>query len=74
MIIKVYCKPNSKQQKIETISENNLLVRIKSPPVGGKANKELIEILAKLFGVAKSQVKIKHGHNSQHKLVEIETS
>lgn len=52
MIIKVYCKPNSKQQKID-------LVRIKSPPVDGKANKELIEILAKLFAVAKSQVKIK---------------
>lgn len=72
MIIKVRCKPNSKQQKIETVSENNLLVRIKSPPVDGKANKELIEILAKHFAVTKSQVNIKHGHNSPDKLVEID--
>lgn len=72
MIIKVYCKPNSKQQAIETVSEYNFLVRLKSPPVDGKANKELIEILAKHFAVAKSQVNIKSGHQSQHKLVEID--
>ncbi|MBD1807251.1 DUF167 domain-containing protein [Microcoleus sp. FACHB-SPT15] len=46
---------------------------LKSPPVDGKANKELIELLAKKFDVSKSQIRIKLGLSSRIKLVEIDT-
>lgn len=64
-------KPNSKQQIIEEALDG-MTVHLKSPPVDGKANKELIEILAKRFEVSKFQIRIKSGLSSRNKLVEID--
>jgi uncharacterized protein len=74
MKIKVKVKPNSKQQKIEESADGSLIVSLKSPPVDGKANQELIEVLAKKYSVAKSQVFIKSGLSAKNKLIEIDTS
>lgn len=68
-IVKV--KPNSKRQEIIEQPDGSLLVYLKSPPVDGKANQELIKILAKQYGVARSQVTIKSGLSAKNKLVEI---
>ena len=67
----VKVKPNSKQQKIEESPDGSLTVYLKSPPVEGKANLELIQLLAQKFDVSKSQVTIKSGLSSKFKLVEI---
>jgi len=69
----VKSKPNSKQQKLVTESDGSLTAYLKSLPTNGKANEELIQLLAKSFGVSKSQVMIKSGLSSQIKLVEIQT-
>ncbi|MGC1392932.1 MAG: DUF167 domain-containing protein [Coleofasciculaceae cyanobacterium] len=50
-----------------------MTIHLKSPPVDGKANKELIELLAKKFDVSKSQIRIKSGLSARNKLVEIDT-
>jgi hypothetical protein len=71
MKIQVKVKPNSKQQKIEELTDGSLIIRLKSPPVDGKANQELIKILAKKYGVAKSQVVIKSGLSGKNKSIEI---
>ena len=71
MKITVKVKPNSKEQNIIKNEDGSLLVRLKSPPVDGKANQELINILAKEFKVKKSQIKIKYGSSSRQKLIEI---
>ena len=70
--IAVKVKPNSKQQKIETSADGSLIVYVKSPPTAGKANAELIQLLAQKFDVAKSKVLIKSGLSSRNKLVEID--
>ena len=67
----VKVKPNSKKQLIEEMADGTLNVNLKSPPVDGKANKELIELLAEKFNVTKSQVQIKSGLSSKIKLIEI---
>jgi uncharacterized protein len=64
-------KPNSKQQKILEQTDGSLY--LKSPPVDGKANEELIKLLAEKFNVPKSHIKIKLGVTSRQKLVEIDT-
>ncbi|BAY77693.1 UPF0235 protein [Nostoc sp. DSM 114161] len=71
---KVKVKPNSKQQKILEQSDDSLIVYLKSPPVDGKANQELIKLLAEKFGVAKSDITIKSGLSSRQKLIEIDTA
>jgi uncharacterized protein (TIGR00251 family) len=69
---KVKVKPNSKQQKIEEQADGSLTVYLKSPPVDGKANEELIKLLADEFDVPKSHIRIKSGLSSRQKLIEIE--
>ena len=69
----VKVKPNSKQQKIEEALDGSLTVHLKSPPIDGKANEELIKLLAEKFHVPKSKISIKTGLTSKNKLVEIDT-
>ena len=68
----VKVKPNSKKQSIEELEDGSLMIHLKSPPVDGKANKELIELLAKKFAVPKAKISIKSGLSSKIKLIEID--
>ena len=69
MIIKVKVKPGTKEEKI--IQKNDYLeIFLKERAEGGKANKELIKILAKHFNVSSSAVRIKNPM-SREKIVEI---
>jgi len=70
----VKVKPNSRKQNIEESTDGSLTIHLKSPPVDGKANKELIEVLAKKFDVLKSQIRIKSGLSSRTKLIQIDTN
>ncbi|MEH1822036.1 MAG: DUF167 domain-containing protein [Nostoc sp.] len=70
---RIKVKPNSKQQKIEEQSDGSLTVYLKSPPVDGKANEELIKLLADKFDIPKSHITIKSGLSSRQKLIEIDT-
>ena len=66
-------KPNSAQQKITKKADGSLTISLKSPPVDGKANAELIKLLAKKFSIPKSRITIKLGLSSRQKLVIIDT-
>ena len=63
--------PNAKKPLIEKEDRNVYLVRVDAPAVGGKANKRLIELLAKHFGVRKSAIRIIKGEKSREKIIEI---
>ncbi len=53
------------------IKDNQINIGIKSKPVKGEANKEIIKKIAKHFGVSTMLVQIKSGHKSSKKIVEI---
>lgn len=72
MKIKVKVKPNSKYQKIEQSDDGTWIIRLKSPPIKGKANQELIALLAKQWKVSKKKITIKTGLSAKNKLIEIE--
>lgn len=67
----VKVKPNSKQQSIEEQTDGSFIVHLKSPPVDGKANEELIKLLAEKFCVPKVRIRIKSGLSSRQKIIEI---
>jgi uncharacterized protein (TIGR00251 family) len=71
-VLRVKVKPNSKQQEICEAADGSWTVRLKSPPMDGKANAELIQLLAQQFQVPKSAIRIKAGAASRSKLVEID--
>ncbi len=53
------------------IEENQINIGIKSKPIKGEANKEIIKKLAKHFGVSTTLVQIKSGHKSRKKIIEV---
>lgn len=67
----VKVKPNAKTQQLVIESDGSLTAHLKSPPVDGKANAELIQLLSQTFKVPKSQIAIKSGTTGRLKLVEI---
>jgi len=54
------------------ISENKIIMGLKSRPIKGEANKEIIKILAKHFRVSSSKIQIKTGYKSKTKIIEIQ--
>ncbi len=54
------------------IKEDQIKIGIKTKPLKGEANKEIIKKLAKHFGVSTAYVHIKSGHKSRQKIIEIE--
>ena len=62
-----------KASKNEVIGEHNgeLKIKIKSPPVDGKANECVVEFMSQLFSCPKRDISIIRGEISRHKTVEI---
>lgn len=73
MKISIIAHPNSKKPRIEKDLFENLHVYITEPPLEGKANKAVIEALAKYFQVKKNEVILLSGHKSKNKLFEVKT-
>ena len=70
--ISVKVKPNARTTSLEESADGTWLAQLKSPPVDGKANAELIALIAKKFDCRKAQVTIKAGAGSRMKLVRID--
>jgi uncharacterized protein (TIGR00251 family) len=71
--IKIVVKPRAKKTKVPThIEGNTIFVSIKSPPVRGKANKELLRELSNLFNIQQSRITIVSGHKSTKKTIFLE--
>ena len=73
-LIQIKVKPNSRASVLEQKEDGTWLAQIKSPPVEGKANEELLALVAKHFDCRKSDVSIKAGASGRMKLVRIEVT
>jgi uncharacterized protein (TIGR00251 family) len=71
LTLKIKVEPRSSQAGIVGNYGDALKVKLTSPPVEGKANRELIEVLAREFGIKKKDVQIISGHNSKNKVVKL---
>ena len=70
--IQIRVKPNSRASLLEQKDDGTWLAQLKSPPMDGKANEELIALVAQRFGCRKSDVEIKSGASGRVKLVRVE--
>jgi uncharacterized protein (TIGR00251 family) len=71
MQIKVKVIPKSSFNMVTAELDGSLRVKLTSPPEKGKANKQLVEILANHYKIKKSAVKIIKGLASPQKIVEV---
>ena len=70
-ILLIKAKPSARISSLTQLDDGTWLAQLKSPPVDGKANAELVALVSKRFGCTKSAVSIKTGAGSKLKRVEI---
>jgi uncharacterized protein (TIGR00251 family) len=71
-VIQVKVKPNARISELVDLGDGTWLAHIKAPPIDGKANEELVALVARHFQCRKAAVSIKSGTSGRTKLVRIE--
>jgi uncharacterized protein (TIGR00251 family) len=63
--------PRASKNQIAGIEGDAIKIRLNAPPVEGKANDALIDFLANVLGVRRTQIEIVTGQTSRHKIVRV---
>lgn len=71
MKINIKVKPNSKQEKVEKISDSEVILWVRAPAKEGRANAAAIKLLSVYLDLPKSRINIAQGNNSKNKVVEL---
>lgn len=72
VLLRLKVSPGAAKQKIVGPYGDRLKLAAQSPPEKGKANKEIVAMLAKALGIAKKEIAIVAGDTSSEKTVRIE--
>lgn len=68
MKITVTVKTKSKFEAVEKQEDGSYVVRVNVPPVDGKANERVIELLAQFLDKPKSSIQLVSGMKSKNKV------
>jgi uncharacterized protein len=69
----VYVQPRASKAAIIGGHDNALKIKLTAPPVGGAANKQCIQVLAKALGLPKSAVTITGGQTGRLKQIRLKS-
>ncbi len=69
--LQVKVKPNARVSALEQAADGTWCAQVKAPPRDGRANAELIELIARHLGCPKSAVHIHSGSSGRLKLVKV---
>jgi hypothetical protein len=72
VILRIKVRPNARSASFEQAADGTWVARLKSPPVDGKANRELVSLVAEHFHCRKAAVFIKAGASGRIKVLEVE--
>ena len=72
MYITIHAKPGARKNEVEKIDDEEYVVSVKQPPLHGRANKAITELLAEYFKVSKSSVSLTTGRTSRQKTFEVD--
>jgi len=73
LTLQVKVKPRARSSTLEQSSDGTWHAQLKAAPVDGKANEELVALVARHFGCPKTAVSIKSGAAGRLKLVQVST-
>jgi len=71
IVFQVRVVPRSSRSEIAGIRDDALKIRLKAPPVEGRANDECIRFFAALLGVKRDRVRILSGLKSKTKTIAV---
>jgi len=73
VILQVKVKPRARVSELSQAADGTWVAKLKAPPVDGKANEELVGLVAERFHCRKAAVTIKAGASGRTKLVKVAT-
>lgn len=73
LVLEVRLQPRAGSDSVVGMENGRLRIRVTAPPVDDAANRRMIALLAKEFGVAKSRVRLLAGARARDKRVAIES-
>jgi uncharacterized protein (TIGR00251 family) len=71
MKISIQVKTNSKTQSVTPQSDGSFVVKVHAPPVEGKANERIRELLSTHFNIPKSRIELVAGHKGKKKVFDL---
>ncbi|MBU2551751.1 MAG: YggU family protein [Proteobacteria bacterium] len=69
---KVHLTPRSATEGLTGLHGDALKVKVKAPPVDGRANEALVKFLTRTFGLRSGAIEVVSGHSSRNKMVRVE--
>ena len=72
VVLRIKVKPRARTSSLAQTPDGTWVAKLKSPPVDGKANEELIALVAEHFHCQKAAVTIKAGVSGRTKLVRVQ--
>lgn len=70
--LRIKVKPNARASEMTEQMDGTWLAQVKSAPIDGEANEELVALVARHFKLRKAQVIIKSGASGRLKTIHIE--
>ena len=70
--LRVRVQPSARRDEVVGWQGDVLRVRVHAPPVEGRANQALLELLSRRLGVPKSLIAVEAGHAAREKLLTVE--
>lgn len=70
-ILQIKVKPRARVSDLTQAADGTWVARLNAPPVDGKANAELIRLVAERFACPRTAVTIKSGASARIKLVKL---
>ena len=69
--LEIHVVTNARKTELAGMHGDAIKVRCSAPPLDGRANQEVRELLAGLLGIPPRDVTIARGERSRHKIVEV---
>ena len=66
--------PNSSASKIVEVNEEFIKIKLNSPPIEGRANKEVVALLSKVLDIPKTSIELLNGDKSKLKTLNVPLS
>ena len=72
MKLKITVKPNARKNEVLRVDDGTLIIRVAVPPIEGKANDKVIEVLSDYLNKPKRSISIVSGFKGRNKIVEVD--
>jgi uncharacterized protein (TIGR00251 family) len=71
-VIAVRAVPRARRDTLAGVRAGSLRVTVTAPPEGGRANRAIVETIARALGIPRSRVRLVRGERSRAKSVRVE--